>query len=119
MRIRDRFYAVLQQHQKTYWELSHGYLYNATLLLKHTADNETEAFLLFQKELDRCEEAGRRESVLLRMGTEYRKLKKWDQSIEALHQLCLSSTRPDCTMLPLANIAMDQTYLEQYCLFLF
>ena len=110
-----KFNAVLQQNQKAFWELSYGYLYFATLLLKHTADNETEAFLLFQKELDRCEEAGRRESVLLRMGTEYRKLKKWDQSIETLHQLCLSASRPESTMQNLGNRAMAQTYLELYC----
>jgi len=48
------------------------------------------------------------------MGTGYRKLKKWDQSIEALHQLCVSSARPHGTMPSQANIAMAQTYLEQY-----
>jgi len=49
------------------------------------------------------------------MGIWYRQLNKWDQSIEALHQLCLSSTRPDGTILPQANEVMAQTYLEQYC----
>ena len=50
------------------------------------------------------------------MGTCYRKLNKWDQSIEALRQLFLSSTRPHGgTILLQANNAMAQTYLEQYC----
>jgi len=53
--------------------------------------------------------------VLISMGIEYRKIKKWDQSIEALHQLCLSTTRPDSTRLSQANETMVQTYLEQYC----
>jgi len=53
--------------------------------------------------------------VLIAMETDYRKLNKWRQSIEAL-QLCrLSSTRPDDTMLSQANEGMAQTYLEQYC----
>jgi len=54
--------------------------------------------------------------IRIDMGTGYRKIKKWDQSIEALHQLCLSSsTCPDGTMLSQATGAMAQTYLEQYC----
>ena len=87
----------------------------ATTLLRHSADNEAEAFAIFQKELDRCVDPLCREEIIIQMGTEYRKFNKWDQSIEALHQLCLSSTRPDGTMLSLQHEAMAQTYLEQYC----
>ena len=87
----------------------------ARTLLLHSAANKGEAFAIFQEELNRCVDPLDREEILIQMGTEYRKLNKWDQSIEALHQLCLSSTRPDGTMLPQANEAMAQTYLEQYC----
>ena len=53
------------------------------------------------------------------METGYRNLNKWDQSIEALHHLCLSSTHPDYTMLPLlANTAMAQTHLSSTVLIL-
>jgi len=82
-------------------------------LLQHSADNEAEAFAIFQKELDRCVDPLDREFMLINMGTEYRKIKKWDQSIEAFNQLCLSSTPPDG---PKAFEAMAQTYLEQYCI---
>jgi len=85
-------------------------------LSKHSrTDNEAKAFAIFQEELDRCVDPLDREFMLINMGTEYRKIKKWDQSIEALHQLCISATRPDGTMLSQANEAMAQTYLEQYC----
>jgi len=47
------------------------------------------------------------------MGKEYRQFNKWDQSTEALLQLCLFRTRPDDTMVH--HEAMAQTYLEQYC----
>ena len=88
----------------------------ANNLLQHSADNEAEAFAIFQEELDRCVDPLCREEIIIQMGTEYRKFNKWDQSIDALHQLCLSSTRPPHgTMLPQANEAMAQTYLEQYC----
>ena len=87
----------------------------ATNLLQHSADNEAEAFAIFQEELDRCVDPLRRVQILFQMGTWYRKLHQWDQSIEALHRVCLSSTRTDGTMLPQANQAMAQTYLEQYC----
>jgi len=88
----------------------------ARTLLRHSADNEAEAFAIFQEELDRCEDPLDREEILFEMGTGYRNLNKWDQSIKALRQLCLSSTRPaDGTMAPQANGAMAQTYLEQYC----
>jgi len=90
----------------------------ATTLLRHSADNEAEAFAIFQEELDRCVDPIDREIIGTHMGTEYRKLNKWDQSIEAL-QLCLSSSRPDGTMLsPLIHKiheTMANTYLEQYC----
>jgi hypothetical protein len=56
-----------------------------------------------------------REMMLFDMRTWYRKLNKWDQSIEALHKLCLPSTRTGGTMLPQANEALAQTYLAQYC----
>ena len=118
----------------------------ATTLLRHSTDNEAEAFAIFQEELDRYVDPLGKETILFKMGTWYRKLNKWDQSIkarrvdplrrekilfqmgewyrklhqwdqsiEALHQLCLSATRPDSAMLPQANQAMAQTYLEQYC----
>ena len=86
----------------------------ANALLRHSADNEDEAFAMVHDGLDQCVDLLRRE-VLINMGTEYRKLHKWDQSIQALHQLCLSSTRPDGTMGPQVNKVMAQTYLEQYC----
>jgi len=87
----------------------------ATTVLKYSAANEAEAFAIFQEELDRYVDPLDRDIVHFQMGTRYRKLHKWDQSIEALHQLCLSSTRPDGTLLSQANEAMAQTYLEQYC----
>ena len=88
----------------------------ATLLLKDSAANEAEAFAIFHEELDRCVDPIPKEIILLQIGTWYRKLHKWEQSIESLHQLsCLSATRPDSAMLPQANQAMAQTYLEQYC----
>jgi len=90
-------------------------LWLARTLLRHSAANEAEAFVIFQEELDRCVDPLDRQVILIRMGIEYRKLHKWDQSIEALHQLCLSSTRPDGTMLSLQHEAMAQTYLERYC----
>ena len=87
----------------------------ARILLKHSADNEAEAFAIFQKKLDLCVDPLRREKILIEMGTEYRKLNKWDQSIETFRQLCQPSTRPESTMLHEANEGMAQTYLEQYC----
>jgi hypothetical protein len=57
-------------------------------LLKQSADNEAEAFELFQTELDECQEPIKRENILIRMGVEYRNLKKCKQSIETL-QLCV------------------------------
>ena len=87
----------------------------ARTLLRHNTDNEAVAFAVFQEELDRCEDPLDRDNILIEMGAGYRKLNKWDQSIKALHQLCLSSTRPDGTMLSQANKSMAQTYLEQYC----
>jgi tetratricopeptide (TPR) repeat protein len=80
----------------------------ARTLLKDSADNEVEAFAIFQEELDRCVDPLKREAFLFRMGTEYRKLHKWDQSIQSLRHLYLSAT-------PQANEGMAQTYLEQYC----
>jgi tetratricopeptide (TPR) repeat protein len=88
----------------------------ARTLLKDSAANESEAFAIFQEELDECVDPLDTEEILLQIGTWYRKLHKWEQSIESLHQLsCLSATRPDSAMLPQANQAMAQTYLEQYC----
>jgi hypothetical protein len=51
-------------------------------LLRHSADNEDEAFAMVHDGLDQCVDLLRRE-VLINMGTEYRKLHKWDQSIQA------------------------------------
>ena len=88
----------------------------ATSLLKHSTDNEAEAFAIFQLEINHCgASSDDRELILFRMGIEYRHLNKWDQSIEVLHQLCLSASRPESTMTPQANEAMAQTYLERYC----
>jgi hypothetical protein len=89
----------------------------ARTLLRHSADNEAEAFAIFQEELDRCVDPLNRKMILNNMGTECRKLNKWDQSIEALHQLCFSATRPGGTMLSHAKqqFQIAQTYLEQYC----
>ena len=87
----------------------------ANNLMRYSADNEAEAFAIFQEELDRCVDPLDREMILFDMGTEYRKINKWDQSIETLHQLCLSSTRPDGAMVSQGNGAIAQTYLEQYC----
>lgn len=90
-----------------------------TALLNHTMDNEDEAFAIFQGELDRCVliPVGPKHEILLQMGLEYRKLKKWSQAIETHRQLCLSaSTRPESTIIrSQANKAMTCTYLEQYC----
>ena len=83
----------------------------ATTLLRHTTANEAEAFAIFQEELDRfrdplrCDRP-RCEEILFQMGRWYRKLNKWNQSIEALHQLRLSATHPRGTMLSRANEAM-------------
>jgi hypothetical protein len=87
----------------------------ARTLLRYSTDNEAEAFAIFQEELNRCVDRLDREMMLFDMRTWYRKLNKWDQSIEALHQLCLPSTRTGGTMLPQANEALAQTYLAQYC----
>jgi len=86
-----------------------------TLLRHDSVDNEDEAFAIFQEELDRCVDPRHRVEVLFPTGEEYRKLTKWDQSIEALRQLCLSSTRPDGTILSMVHEAMAHTYLKQYC----
>jgi len=87
----------------------------STLLLL-SVDNAAESYTIFQEELDRCVDLLDKEMILFRIGTWYRKLNKWDQSIKALHQLCLSSsTRPDDTMASQAKGAMVQTCLEQYC----
>jgi len=87
----------------------------AKTLLQRSAENEAEAFAIFQEELDRCVDPLDREEILIGMGTWFRKVNKFDQSIEALHQLCLSATGPHDSMLPRANKAIAQTYLEQYC----
>ena len=86
-------------------------------LLKQSADNEAEAFELFQTELDECQEPIERENILIRMGVEYRNLKKCKQSIETL-QLCPSDTpcnEKSMISSSTAHKAMAQTYLEQYC----
>jgi hypothetical protein len=86
----------------------------ARILLRHSTDNEDEAFAIFQEGLERCVDPLCREMILFQMGTWYRKLSKWDQSIETLRQLCFSTARSHGTMLPQAIQAMAQTYLEQY-----
>ncbi len=92
----------------------------AITLLRHSAKNEAEAFAIFQEELDRCVDPLNRKMILNNMGTECRKLNKWDQSIEALHQLCFSATRPGGTMLSHAKqqFQIAQTYLESTALIL-
>ena len=82
----------------------------ARILLRHSTDNEDEAFAIFQEGLERCVDPLCREMILFQMGTWYRKLSKWDQSIETLRRICLR----DGTILSQANQAMAQTYLEQY-----
>jgi len=112
-------------------------------LLRRSTDNEAESFEIFQTGLDRWVEPSiERDEILLCMGTEYRKLKKWSQSIEYLEKLTrsvscqnsmihsqanwsqsteylkkltLSESRQNSTMLSQANKAMTETYLEQYC----
>ena len=87
-----------------------------TVLLRLRADNVSQAFLSFQHQLDSCDQpSDDREEILFRMGTEYRTLKKWNKSTKILRQLCLSATRPESTMLPLAYTSLAQTYLERYC----
>ena len=113
----DHYREVVDQLQKqehdgdrlsgTRCDLSAGL---ATSLLKHSAANEDEAFTIFQEELNRFVDPLRREIILFKMGTWYRKLSKWDQSIETLRRIC----RRDGTILSQANQAMAQTYLEQY-----
>jgi len=87
----------------------------APTLLRHSADNEDEAFAIFQEELDRCVNQVDRTMINLEMSMEYRKVDKWDQSIEALHRLYLNTLRPDGSTLYLVDEGMAQTYLEQYC----
>jgi len=56
----------------------------ATSLLKHSTDNEAEAFAIFQEELVYCAESSDdRERY----------------SIEILHKLCLSASRPESMMI--------------------
>jgi len=84
-------------------------------LLQHSADNEAETFAIFQEGPDRCVDPLHREEILFHVGIQYIILTRWNHSIEALHQLCFSSTRPDGMMLPQVNEAMIETYIEQYC----
>ena len=87
-----------------------------TTLLRHSADNEASVFNVFQLLLDSGNlPSDELEEVLFRMGTEYRTLKKWNKSTKILRQLCLSTSRPESAMLPMANAAVAQTYLERYC----
>ena len=46
----------------------------ARTLLRHSADNETEASAIFQEELDHCVDLLDRQAVLFQMGTLYRKV---------------------------------------------
>jgi tetratricopeptide (TPR) repeat protein len=87
----------------------------ARTLLQHSADNEAEAFEIFQEEVDRCRNPHRREEIMIDIVTGYRRLNIWDKSIEALQHLCLSTTRPDGAMLPQKDQVIAQTCLEQYC----
>ena len=76
-------------------------------LLRRSKDNEVEAIEIFEKELDRTVyPSDEREEMHFTMGTEYRKLKKWNRSIKHLQKL---------TLLSQADEAMAQAYLEQYC----
>ena len=89
-------------------------------LLRRRKGNEVEAFQIFQTEMN--DFFGARfhtsldielEEILLCMGVESRKLKKWSQSIEYLEKLI--AIRESDTMQSQANKAMAETYLEQYC----
>ena len=117
----DRFREVVAELQKQEYDDSLSAtrfacsVSLARTLLQHSTPNEPEAFAIFRKELDGCSDPLRREEILFQMGSLNRILNKWDQYIEAHRQLCLSSTRPDGTMLPRTNGGIAQTYLEQYC----
>ena len=98
------------------------YLGFGTSLLRRSADNEAEAFQVFQEGVNRCEESSHNRCRLLsKMGAEYRNLKKWNLSIEVLHQLCLFASRVEtCTSNATvtyfaATKELTLTYLEQYC----
>jgi len=91
-----------------------------TSLLRRSADNEAEAFRVFQEGVDLCEESSHNRCRLLsKMGAEYRNLKKWSLSIEVLHQLSLSASREQSDNATIMYVAatkeMTLTYLEQYC----
>ena len=114
----DRFREVVTELQKQDNDDSLSVSCSVTLartLLQHSADNEAEAFEIFQEEFDRCRNPHRREEIMIDIVTGYRRLNIWDKSIEALQHLCLSTTRPDGAMLPQKDQVIAQTCLEQYC----
>ena len=84
-----------------------------------------EAFAVFQAELDHCDNPNHILDILYQMITEYRKLKKWNQSIEYLGKSRLKlegldkmlSSEQDIAKITqsMINEAIAQTYLEQYC----
>jgi len=79
---------------------------------------EEEAFAVFQAELDHCENPIHIRDILYQTGTEYRELKKWNQSVEYLEKSCLELDVPEEEIrqsLCMINEAIAQTYLEQYC----
>jgi len=88
-------------------------LFLGTALLRRSKDEE--AFAVFQTELDHCEKPSHRRKILYQMGTEYRKLKKWNQSIECLEKICLAEQDSTKITQSVVNEAIAQTYLEQYC----
>ena len=80
-------------------------------VLKERADDEAEAFKIFQEAMDQPSD---REMVCFYMVEEYRNIMKWNQSIDSL-RLSLSALGKNSAMISQVNKAMDQTYLEHYC----
>jgi len=79
-------------------------------VLKERADDEAEAFKIFQEAMDQPSD---REMVCFYMVEEYRNIMKWNQSIDSL-RLSLSALGKNSAMISQVNKAMDQTYLEHY-----
>jgi hypothetical protein len=89
-------------------------------LLRRSRGNEVEAFEIFQTEMNDFFGARSQtsvdieiEEILLCMGVESIRLKKWSQSIEYLETLI--AVRESDTMQSQVYKAMAETYLEQYC----
>ena len=89
-------------------------------LLRRSKGNEVEAFEIFQTEMNDFFGARSQtsvdieiEEILLCMGVESIRLKKWSQSIEYLETVI--AVRESDTMQSQVYKAMAETYLEQYC----